>query len=159
MLIRLPIASNALHKRRVSIMMIDLDNFKQYNDQFGHLEGDQLLREISSVLRNNIHEQDYLARYGGEEFILLSSEIDPLRLSKYAERLCSIVADTFHQKNLTVFAPITISIGISTAEEPQMELRRIISEADHALYESKHHGKNRSILYKHVQLTNQKMNA
>ncbi len=155
----MPIASNALHKRRVSIMMIDLDNFKQYNDQFGHLEGDQLLREISSVLRHHIHEQDYLARYGGEEFILLSSEIDPLRLSKYAEQLCSIVADTFHHKNLTDSAPITISIGISTAEEPQAELKRIISEADHALYESKHRGKNRSTLYKRVQLINEKMNA
>jgi diguanylate cyclase len=140
-------------------LMIDLDNFKQYNDQFGHLEGDQLLREISSVLRHHIHEQDYLARYGGEEFILLSSEIDPLRLSKYAEQLCSIVADTFHQKNLTDSAPITISIGISTAEEPQAELKRIISEADHALYESKHRGKNRSTLFKRVQLINEKINA
>ncbi|SDO80636.1 5TMR of 5TMR-LYT [Paenibacillus sp. yr247] len=155
----LPIADNALLKGRVSIFMIDLDNFKQYNDRFGHLEGDQLLREISSVLRHLIHEQDYIARYGGEEFILLSTEIDPLRLRIYAERLCSLVADTFLHKNHGDTAPITISIGISTAEEPQVELTRIISEADHALYESKHRGKNRSTFYKDVPFINQKMNA
>lgn len=155
----MPIANNALSKRQMSIMMIDLDNFKQYNDLFGHLEGDQLLREISHVLRQHIHEQDYLARYGGEEFILLSSETDPIKLSLYAQRLCFMTAQAFLYKNQSILTPITISIGIATAELPQAELTQMIYEADQALYESKHQGKNRFTHYKKLPTIEQKMNA
>ncbi|NOU99675.1 GGDEF domain-containing protein [Paenibacillus planticolens] len=155
----MPIASSALLKRKMSIMMIDLDNFKQYNDLFGHLEGDQLLREISHVLRHHIHEEDYLARYGGEEFILLCTESDPVRLGLYAQRLCFLAAEAFQDKNQSIAAPITISIGISTAESTQSELTQLIYEADQALYESKHQGKNRYTHYTEIQALNQKMNA
>ncbi|TXK84772.1 GGDEF domain-containing protein [Paenibacillus sp. N3.4] len=154
----MPIASNVLRKRKVAIMMIDIDNFKQYNDQYGHLEGDQLLREISSVLRSHIDEQDYLARYGGEEFILLSTEIDPLRLAVYAGRLCNAVADAFLTSNENP-SPITISIGISIADSPQSELTLIISKADHALYASKHSGKNRYTFHSHIINDDKQMNA
>jgi diguanylate cyclase len=153
------IARNAMRKRKVSIMMIDIDNFKLYNDRFGHLEGDQLLRDIGSVLRHHINEQDYVARYGGEEFVLLSTEIDPMRLAEYAHHLCTAVADTFHEKNPPHIPPITVSIGISIAQAPQEELQQIISKADYALYESKHSGKNRFTFYSGSDNENQKMNA
>ncbi|UKS27449.1 GGDEF domain-containing protein [Paenibacillus sp. HWE-109] len=160
----MPIAANALHKRRISIMMIDLDNFKQYNDQFGHLEGDQLLRDVSSVLRQHIDEQDYIARYGGEEFILLSTETDPQRLQAYGERLCSVVIEAFLHKHQHDLTSITVSIGISTADSLEVDLKRVIFEADQALYESKHCGKNRSTLYADMQtasasIANHKKNA
>ncbi|NEW08420.1 GGDEF domain-containing protein [Paenibacillus sp. SYP-B3998] len=151
------IASNAMRKRKVSIMMIDIDNFKLYNDYYGHLEGDQLLRDIASVLRHHINEQDYVARYGGEEFVLLSTEIDPLQLAVYAERLCTSVADRFLDKSNPNNKPsITISIGISITQTPQAELQHIISEADYALYESKHNGKNRFTFYNGANMDNQK---
>ncbi|MDR6881628.1 GGDEF domain-containing protein [Bacillus sp. 3255] len=155
----MPIASSALSKRPITIMMIDLDNFKMYNDLFGHLEGDQLLRELSGVLRSHLYEEDYLARYGGEEFILLSMEADPIRLSLYAQRLCFQVAEAFRHKNHSVPAPITISIGIATAGSPQDELSQIIYEADQALYASKHQGKNRFTHYSEIGIEAQKMNA
>ncbi|OCT16649.1 hypothetical protein A8709_08215 [Paenibacillus pectinilyticus] len=156
----MPIAQGALHKRKVSIMMIDLDNFKLFNDRFGHLEGDQLLQEVSSVLRQLIDEHDYLARYGGEEFILLSSETDPSRILHYGQTLCTSIADLFlYKKNGLEAAPITISIGISTAQTSLVDLRTLISEADLALYQSKHNGKNQPTLYGHTYLDEQKMNA
>ncbi|MDR6554102.1 diguanylate cyclase [Paenibacillus qinlingensis] len=156
----MPIAQRALHKRKVSIMMIDLDNFKLYNDRFGHLEGDQLLQEVSSVLHHLIDEQDYLARYGGEEFILLCSETDPTRVLSYGQTLCTSIAELFlHKKNGLEAAPISISIGISTSESSHTDLRTLIAEADHALYQSKHTGKNRPTLYEHPQINVQKMNA
>lgn len=156
----MPIAQSTLHKRNISIMMIDLDNFKLYNDRFGHLDGDQLLQEISSVLRQLIHEQDYLARYGGEEFILLCTETDPGRVLSYGQTLCTSIAELFlYKKNGLEAAPISISIGISTADSPHMDLKTLISEADHALYQSKHTGKNRPTLFKQPQGIAQKMNA
>jgi diguanylate cyclase len=156
----MPIALGALHKRKVTIMMIDLDNFKLYNDRFGHLEGDQLLQEVSAVLRHLINEQDYLARYGGEEFILLCTETDPTRVLSYGQTLCTSIAELFHyKKNGLEAAPISISIGISIAESSHTDLRTLISEADHALYQSKHTGKNRPTLYTHPQANEHKMNA
>ncbi|WNR45581.1 GGDEF domain-containing protein [Paenibacillus roseipurpureus] len=155
----LPIADTILHKRKVSIMMIDLDNFKQYNDRYGHLEGDQLLQEVSAVLRQFISENDYLARYGGEEFILLSTEIHPEQVLKYGEYLCASVASVFEHKKSLDTLPITVSIGISIAASMGADLRSLISEADYALYQSKHGGKNRSTLYTQGDMNEQKMNA
>jgi diguanylate cyclase len=142
------ITKNAMKKRRISIFMIDIDNFKKFNDQLGHLEGDRLLRDIGGLLRHFIDEQDYVARYGGEEFILMSTQTDPHRLSNYAARLCEVVAaNPFHEGISGDLPPITISIGITIANHPMDDLLRMISEADEALYESKHTGKNRFTLY------------
>jgi diguanylate cyclase len=141
------IAGNAMRKRKIAIFMVDLDNFKSYNDLLGHLQGDQLLREIGQLLRHSIQEQDYVARYGGEEFILMSTETDPDRLSQYAQRLCATVAAYTQIDAVNHVPPITISIGISVAQQPLDDLQRIIKEADEALYMSKHLGKNRCTYY------------
>lgn len=156
----LPIATDLLRKRNVAILMIDLDNFKQYNDRYGHLSGDQLLRDISSLLRHHIDSQDYLARYGGEEFILLSAETDPERLTAYAKTLCEKIAETFAQNDQypQTDVPITISIGMAISANTSVELKKVISEADQALYASKHGGKNRATLFA-IRPPQQKMNA
>lgn len=133
--------------RPITIMMIDIDNFKKYNDTFGHLQGDTLLQEVGKVLRSAIDEQDYLARYGGEEFILMSHTTNATRLAAYAQQLCDVVAS--YRSLETASVSITISIGISTARDQQDDLLRIISEADEALYESKHLGKNRFSFFAH----------
>ncbi|UJF32328.1 GGDEF domain-containing protein [Paenibacillus hexagrammi] len=140
------IAKKTLTKRAISIFMIDIDHFKQFNDQFGHLDGDQLLRDMASILRNSIQEQDYIARYGGEEFILLSTETSPAVLEHYANHLCRTVAHYFSETSTLSIKPITISIGISTARDLHDDLQRIVGEADQALYLSKKTGKNRYTL-------------
>lgn len=142
------IADSAINKRKIAIFMIDIDNFKKFNDQFGHLEGDRLLQAIGSLLRHQIYERDYVARYGGEEFILMSTETDPVKLAQYAKHLCATVARHSLIEDLAAGSPsITISIGISIAGQPLDDLKRLIREADQALYESKYSGKNRYTFY------------
>jgi diguanylate cyclase len=146
----LRLAGDTLDKRRIAIFMIDIDNFKQYNDRYGHLAGDDLLREVGQLLRNAIEPYDYVARYGGEEFILMSHYTDPEALSAYAARLCETVlaqTSSLSGESAARHEPVTISIGIAIAERPGDSLQRLISEADEALYESKRSGKNRSTLH------------
>jgi diguanylate cyclase len=135
------IARNTVKLRPLTIMMVDIDNFKRYNDTFGHLQGDRLLREVGQILRYTVNEHDYVARYGGEEFIILSHLTDVDLLSDYAETLCKAVAS--HQSNSLEEASTTISIGVSVSHNEHSDLLRIISEADEALYDSKRNGKNR----------------
>lgn len=139
------IARNTLHHRPISILMIDIDNFKRYNDTYGHLQGDKLLCEVGQLLRSFIAECDYAARYGGEEFIVMSHTVDYHQLEQYARRLCSAVAE--HSYLGPDSASITISIGISTSVSNKEDLLRIIAEADEALYMSKNSGKNRHTFY------------
>jgi diguanylate cyclase len=139
------IAQNTVKLRPLSIMMIDIDNFKRFNDTFGHLQGDHLLREVGQLLRSSIYEHDYAARYGGEEFIVLSHITDETQLAAYAQNLCKTVAS--HQSNSLEGSSITISIGVSVTFNQQVDLLRIISEADDALYSSKNSGKNRFTLH------------
>jgi diguanylate cyclase len=145
------IARNTVLLRPISIMMIDIDNFKKYNDTFGHLQGDKLLREVGQILRSSVYEHDYVARYGGEEFIIMSQLTDYEQLSDYAYRLCHAVEA--HQSNSQEEARTTISIGISISESQQDELLRMISEADEALYISKGNGKNRYTFYTDILAT------
>jgi diguanylate cyclase len=127
--------------RPISIMMIDIDNFKKYNDTFGHVQGDRRLKEIGQILRFTIDEHDYVARYGGEEFIIMSQMTDYTLLAQYAKKLCQAVQA--HHSNDLEEERTTISIGISVAASPHIEMQRMISEADEALYASKDGGKNR----------------
>ncbi len=140
------IARRTVRSRRIAIMMIDIDNFKRYNDTFGHLHGDQLLREAGQLLKAAVHEQDYIARYGGEEFIILSHMTDEAHLSRYADWLRRTIEE--HRFYGDTLAETTISIGISVSRMPGDGLRRLIAEADEALYASKRSGKNRSAFFR-----------
>jgi diguanylate cyclase len=142
------IAKNMLRRQRISIFMIDIDNFKNYNDRFGHLQGDQLLKETGNLLRGAIGEQDYIARYGGEEFIVMCQEKDPDKLARNAQRLCDTVShNTFKSPGDPGNNHITVSVGIAIASRPGEDLRKLIAAADEALYVSKNTGKNKFSLH------------
>lgn len=144
----LEIADSALKKRRISILMIDIDNFKNYNDTLGHLQGDRLLREAGALLRTIIGEKDYIARYGGEEFIVMCDTIDRNMLSVLAHRLCDAVAAyPFAGREVQPGKAISVSIGITSATSAEDDLYRLIAQADYALYDSKRAGKNRYTFY------------
>lgn len=131
----------------VAILMIDVDNFKAYNDRWGHLQGDLLLRQVGHRLMERIGEQDYIARYGGEEFIILSHQPHYVYLSRLARRLCEdITLLSSPSSELHSNERISISIGISISSGPG-PLEKTISEADQALYASKKSGKNRFTFY------------
>jgi diguanylate cyclase len=142
------IASSTLQKRRISILMIDIDNFKNYNDTLGHLQGDRLLREVGQLLRYSVGEQDYIARYGGEEFVVMCHSTDSHMIAYLAHRLCQTVAEhPFHGREFQSNQTISISIGVSIASTAGDDLMRLISNADQALYASKRNGKNRFTFY------------
>jgi diguanylate cyclase len=147
----LDIADNTLKKRRISILMIDIDNFKNFNDTLGHLQGDHLLREVGQLLRTTIGEKDYIARYGGEEFIVMCDTVDRNLLSFLAHKLCNTVAaHPFAGREVQPGKAISISIGISSAIRTEDDLYRLMAEADQALYDSKRSGKNRYTFHEHA---------
>jgi len=132
-----------------SVLMIDIDNFKNYNDQYGHLAGDIMLKVFADTLKNNLREIDIIARYGGEEFILLLPDTDQKGAIVVAERLRSAIEDL--KVNLGErMVSTTISIGVSFFPYNTKDLHQLVEKADIALYRAKKEGKNRVITYRIV---------
>lgn len=127
----------------LSIILIDVDHFKDVNDRYGHMVGDQALAVISMRLRSHLRAGDSIARYGGEEFIILLAGIDQEAAMITAERLRVAVADEpVNARNSLV--PVTLSLGVASMEpncRPQ-SLDHLISCADEALYDAKRSGRN-----------------
>lgn len=124
------------HSGNLSILMIDVDHFKDINDQFGHQVGDQALQQVSDVLRKHIRETDIVGRYGGEEFLVLMPDTGPEGAMLAAEKVRQAVIDRITQPK-----PMTISIGVATtsADTP---LNITLVRADKALYRAKREGRN-----------------
>lgn len=118
--------------------MIDIDNFKSYNDSFGHLEGNRVLKDVSRLLMKTARVSDTVARFGGEEFCILVPELDRDQVMPFAERLVQIIADhEFPNRQ------VTISAGVATFPQDGETLTELIKCADGNLYCAKHSGKNR----------------
>jgi len=129
--------------------MIDIDHFKLYNDTYGHLAGDQCLREVAQALSQTLNlNTDLVARYGGEEFVVLLPDtrdsLSPAKRCQYnIERLCLP-----HNTSLTSEF-ITVSIGVATISPTQdSDLMELTTQADLALYEAKNSGRNRVCFFK-----------
>jgi diguanylate cyclase (GGDEF)-like protein len=128
-------------KRPFCCMMLDLDHFKQINDQYGHLIGDQVLQEFAKRCKNSVREVDLVGRYGGEELIILLPETDRKTSMQVAERLRRCIAAT----PITIFdkeISVTVSIGVATQDENTIHLETLIARADQAMYIAKHKGRN-----------------
>lgn len=127
----------------LSMIMIDVDNFKNYNDEYGHLAGDQVLITVAAAIRSPLRPNDLIARFGGEEFAVLLPETTVNNAEIIAERLREHVskADTglLDSRQLP---PVTISLGIA-GRQPGYSLDMIIAAADVAMYHAKRNGKNR----------------
>ncbi len=127
----------------LTLLMLDIDHFKKINDQFGHLAGDNVLKECSSLIKNKmIRQKDVLGRYGGEEFALVLRET-PLQIAvDVAERIRSAVEKNnfaFEEKPI----PVTISIGVAAYDSTSTSPEDLIQLADKALYDAKNQGRNR----------------
>lgn len=129
-------------KHELSLMMIDIDDFKKFNDTHGHLEGDAELRRISKILKQNCRKMDVLCRYGGEEFSLILPHTNKQNALYLGERMKKCVEEekAFEDK----FS--TISIGIASYPNDALDNQTIIRRADEALYQAKRNGKNKVIL-------------
>lgn len=122
----------------LSFVMIDLDNFKKVNDDYGHNVGDQVLKDISSLISRNIRKTDTFARWGGEEFILMLPDSDSYSAYKISERLRLLVENHIFKDA----GNLTVSIGISELTECH-SLIGTIAQVDKALYKSKLDGRNK----------------
>jgi diguanylate cyclase (GGDEF)-like protein len=131
----------------LSLMMVDIDHFKEVNDAFGHTEGDQVLREVSSLLRASVRKKDTVARYGGEEFILILPGASLEASAAIAERIRGLVENTPFEVGKARLN-LTVSIGISNFPDHQPKSKEeLIKMADLALYEAKRGGRNRVCIF------------
>jgi diguanylate cyclase (GGDEF)-like protein len=130
------------HKAGVSLMIIDVDHFKNVNDRHGHQAGDAVLKKLSAVIRSTLRVEDVFARYGGEEFAIIARGIDSKQAVAFAERIRVLVEKSqFMHKTTPIF--ITVSIGVaSLADCRDASVDQLISLADSRLYVAKAAGRN-----------------
>jgi diguanylate cyclase (GGDEF)-like protein len=122
----------------LSVVMIDVDQFKEFNDSYGHPAGDDVLVEVARLLRSSVRDHDVVARYGGEEFAVLLPGTDERASQSLAERLRMAI-----ERYDWPLRPITISIGASTLDRTGEKASDLMEMADRSLYQSKSAGRNR----------------
>jgi len=143
------IQRSARYKKPLSVIMLDIDNFKSINDTYGHLAGDNVLKQVARIIRSSIREIDLAGRYGGEEFIIIAPETSLSGAIKLAERIrYNIENSCLHldNKNKNIFVTISAGIRCKTPSKTYdicKESKSLIDEADDALYQAKRNGKNR----------------
>lgn len=135
------VASAKRHKNPLSLFMLDLDNFKNINDEYGHQAGDEVLKAIAKVACENMRKEDVFARFGGEEFIAILPETDRQKAMKLADRLRKKIAQTTIN---TTSGPvnITASFGVDSLQS-HIDISQLIENLDTMLYKAKAGGKNR----------------
>jgi diguanylate cyclase (GGDEF)-like protein len=126
---------------KYSVLLLDVDHFKHYNDTQGHPAGDQLLQTLGKLLKEQCRSTDFAARYGGEEFLILCPEINHARALVHAERYRKLI-ETCREMNA-----ITVSIGVASFPESGLTADEVIQAADQALYLSKQNGRNQTTAF------------
>ncbi len=135
-------------RQKFALLMIDIDHFKRLNDSFGHHVGDQILRDVSSILVKDMREVDTVARYGGEEFVIILPETTESGALYVAQRLRRAVEQAkFFAGSPHEVQHLTISIGVAVYDTDAQFKRDLIEFADAALYAAKHAGRNRVMAY------------
>jgi two-component system, cell cycle response regulator len=132
------------YNRALSMLMFDIDRFKQINDTHGHLAGDYVLRELAMAVRQRIRKEECFARYGGEEFAAVMPEAGSENARRFAEKLRKMIEDKpfqFEGKNI----PVTVSIGVADMTADLTEPLQFIKVADANLYRAKKGGRNRVV--------------
>lgn len=130
------------NKLRLAFLMIDIDNFKQFNDRYGHLVGDAILRQVSKIISETVRQIDFVGRYGGEELSIVLAETDREQANFAAERIRQAIATgaiRVYDEELKV----TVSTGVSTFPDNGLNTQDLIDLADQALYLAKESGKNK----------------
>jgi diguanylate cyclase (GGDEF)-like protein/PAS domain S-box-containing protein len=134
------------HGTSVSLLLLDIDYFKKYNDTYGHIQGDECLKTVARELERFFHEKGYFAaRYGGEEFAVVLPNTDAQKASQLAEEFQAAIREmNIEHKNSKVSEIVTISIGVSCIKPWKPEgIKQILEFADRALYKAKQNGRNR----------------
>lgn len=130
------------HGHSVSLMMLDIDHFKQINDQYGHQIGDEAIRTVADLVTNECRTGDVISRYGGEELAIVLPETNAENALSLAERTCRAIAEFPVIVSPKEAIPITVSIGTATVPNDAHSARDLVTAADLAMYEAKRSGRN-----------------
>ncbi|MBU2113829.1 MAG: GGDEF domain-containing protein [Gammaproteobacteria bacterium] len=136
------------HQQPYAVLLLDLDHFKQVNDQYGHLTGDKVLKHAATLLKQSIRNEDILGRFGGEEFLLLLPMTEQPAAEQVADKLIQLLRQQPLQLGDTAIA-LTTSIGIATAHanSPVLSSETMLQQADKALYHAKANGRDQVISF------------
>lgn len=124
------------YSQPLSLLMLDVDDFKSYNDRFGHQSGDAVLQQVADILTREARQPDFVARYGGEEFVIVLPETDREGALYIAERIRYKIEQAIWTQR-----PVTVSIGVASYGS-QADAEALLSQADQAMYRAKHAGRN-----------------
>lgn len=128
--------------RETSLIMVDIDNFKKINDQYGHYQGDLVLRHVANILRENLRANDVIARYGGEEFVVLLPFTSIENAVALAEGCRKALEQSSIAVNETERLYVQACFGVSSTARMDFDYMKLFGQADKALYQAKHNGKN-----------------
>ena len=129
----------------LSLVMVDLDHFKQVNDRYGHRAGDEVLRSVATALRHAVRRTDLVSRWGGEEFAIAYLDSSPNEAARNAEQLRRSVESTPIQLDSGVLVAMTLSAGVATARSDGFEFQSVLGAADERLLVAKREGRNRVV--------------
>lgn len=132
----------------LTVMMLDVDHFKQFNDKFGHEAGDIVLQSLAHELRNFARKEDIPCRYGGEEFVFVMPETDLTTAMQRAEMLHENISKIHLRYGGVALTQITVSIGVAMYPAHGENIHDLIAASDIALYEAKNSGRNKTVIYK-----------
>ncbi|UCD71602.1 MAG: GGDEF domain-containing protein [Syntrophobacterales bacterium] len=133
----------------IALIMLDIDHFKVYNDNNGHLAGDDALRKVAGLIDGAIRETDIVGRYGGEEFAVILLHADLIKMAEIAERIRRTIEEApFPNEELQPMGKITVSIGGSCLSDNMETMENLIKSADEALYKAKRNGRNQVTIEK-----------
>lgn len=138
--LELIIAMSERTRKGTSLLMIDIDHFKNYNDEFGHQRGDQVLKEVSRCIENSLRDYDrtHIYRYGGEEFAVIIPDTSNTHAFHIGDRI---------RKNVKECSSVSVSVGISHYKESSDNPRSLVDDADKALYTAKRTGRDRVAVF------------
>ena len=136
------IASSRRYNTKFSLLLLDIDFFKKFNDTYGHQAGDAVLRYVSELLKKSIRSTDIAARYGGEELVIILTNTDKEEAYITAEKICKKIAAKKMRISEKQEVSVTVSIGVTTYPENGSNSEELIEYADKGLYYAKEHGRN-----------------
>ncbi len=130
------------YNQHFSLIIVDIDFFKKFNDTYGHQAGDAVLRQVAQTLKKNSRATDFVCRYGGEEMSIILPNTSAEEALNHANRLCKAIAEREFQLNATETGNVTISLGVATFPENAETAQELIEYSDKCLYYAKEHGRN-----------------
>ena len=128
-----------------SVVFIDIDGFREYNNKYGHHVGDMILKRVGSSINQAIREDDFAYRFGGEEFVLLLPHSNKETAFKIAER----IRESVSAQDISPYPNINVSLGISNFPEDGQNLSEVLNYSDMALLSAKSNGKNKTVIFNH----------